>query len=181
MEDKDLASQDLWSTLSLVLGRLMPCDAVEMVNSLKDPRGAVPPELWIGFQQEVGPFPSSVGELIKALSGDEFPSFQELLKIYCGGSLSQTCSFCSTRMDVAAVDREVKGCYEGIPTVSIYPFLPPLFCCGANTCRMEDERKYNAFLKLHLGLGATRARLLPTRCDYCFLLAEKVHRYDDKT
>ena len=45
MEDKDLASQDLWSTLSLVLGRLMPRDAVEMVNSLRDPRGVVPAKL----------------------------------------------------------------------------------------------------------------------------------------
>ena len=108
-DDKELASQDdLWSTLHLVLGRLNGCEAVNMENSLKDPRGAVPPELWIGFQQEVGPFPSRVGELIKALSADECSSFQELLRIFSGGNLSQACSFCSARMDVAAVSGELQ-------------------------------------------------------------------------
>ena len=78
---------------------------------------------------------------------------------------------------MAAVTGEVKGCFESIPTVSIYPLLPLLFSCGANNCQVEDERKENAFLQLHLGLGATQARLRSIRCDYCFLLAEKVHRY----
>ena len=96
--DKELCSQDLWSTLHLVLGRLSACDAVHMVHSLKDPRGVVPAKLWIGFYEEVGPLPSRVAELIKALSGDQFPSFQELLKIFCGGTLRQTCSFCKKRL-----------------------------------------------------------------------------------
>ena len=177
--DKELASQDLWSTLNLVLGRLSACDAVHMVHSLKDPRGVVPAKLWIGFYEEVGPLPSRVAELIKALSGDQFPSFQELLKIFCGGNLSQACSFCSTRMDVAAVDREVKGCYEGIPTVSVLPFLPPLFNCGAKACEVKHGKKNNAFGQLYMGLVATLARLESKRCDYCFMLAEKVHRCDD--
>ena len=183
-EDQELAGQDLWSTLHLVLGRLATvarCNAVKTVNSLKDPRGAVPPELWIGFQQEVGPFPSRVGELIKALSGDEFPSFQELLKIFCGGSLSQACSFCSTRMDVAAVSGEVLGRCVGIPAVSIIPFLPPMFKCGAETCKVELLRKKDAFVKLYFGLGATLVKLRSTTCDYCFLRAEKAHRYNDET
>ena len=45
---KKLASQDLWLTLHLVVGRLPSC--VDSVPMLKDPTGAVPPELWIGFQ-----------------------------------------------------------------------------------------------------------------------------------
>ena len=177
--DEELASQDLWSTLHLVLGRLFSWQAVERVNSLKGPREVVPAKLWIGLQQDVGQFPSRVAELIKALSGDQLPSFQELLKIFCGGSLSQTCSFCSTRMHVAAVDGEGEGCYEGIPVVSILPFLPPLFDCGAQTCAVKHGSKGSAFAQLGLGLGATHARLQSKRCDYCFMLAEKVHRYDD--
>merc|ERR550519_2308807 len=174
--DEELASQDLWSTLHLVLGRLVPCVAVEIVNSLKGPREVVPAKLWIGLQQDVGQFPSSVAELIKALSGDQLPSFQELLKIFCGGSLSQACSFCSTRVDVAAVSTEVLGCYVGIPAVSILPYLPPLFDCGAQTCEVKHASKRNAFAQLFLGLGATHTRLQSRRCDYCFMLAEKVHR-----
>ena len=176
-EDKDLARQDLWSTLHLVLGRLNTCRAVNMANSLKDPRGALPPDMWIGFQQEVGLFPSRVAGLIKALSGDQFPSFQELLKIFCGGNLSQTCSVCRSRMSVAAVLSDVEGNYSlGIPTVSILPFLPPMFNCGAQTCRAEIVEKENAFVQLNMCLGATETRLQSTRCDYCFMLAEKVHR-----
>ena len=179
-DDKELASQDLWSTLHLVLGRLVGCEAVGLENSLKDPRRAVPPELWIGFQQEVGPFPHRVAELIKALSGDKCPSFQDLLKIFCGGNLSQTCSLCSARIDVAAVSGEVLGCYNGIPTVSILPFLPPMFSCGAKTCEVEFLRRKRAFAKLAVGLSATLAKLESTRCDFCFLVAEKAHRYNDR-
>ena len=178
-EDRELERQDLWSTLHLVLGRLVGCEAVGLENSLKDPRRAVPPELWIGFQQEVGPFPHRVAELIKALSGDKCPSFQDLLKIFCGGNLSQTCSLCSARIDVAAVSGEVLGCYNGIPTVSILPFLPPMFSCGAKTCEVEFLRRNRAFAKLAVGLSATLAKLESTRCDFCFLVAEKAHRYND--
>jgi len=173
-QDRELAIQDLWSILHLILGRLAECEIVNMVNSLKDPHGAVPPELWSGFEKEVGPFPNRVGELIKALSGDEFPSFQDLLKILCGGNLRQDCSFCLTRMDVAAVAGEVEGCYVGIPTVSILPFMPPLFSCGAETCGREISGKEKAFTNLGFGLSATKFQ--STRCDYCFLLSEKAHR-----
>ena len=181
MVDEELASQDLWSTLHLVLGRLYVSEAVDMVDILKDPRGVVPAKLWVGLEQEVGPFPNLVADLIKALSGDQFPSFQELLKIFCGGSLSQACSFCSTRMDVAAVSGEVLGRYVGIPAVSIIPFLPPMFKCGAETCKVELLRKKDAFVKLYFGLGATLVKLRSTTCDYCFLRAEKAHRYNDET
>ena len=151
-----------------------------MVNNLKDPRGVVPSKLWIGLQQEGGPFPYLVAELIKALSGDKFPSFQELLKIFCGGNRSQTCSFCSTRIIVVAVHGEGKGCWKGISTVSILPFLPPLFNCGALACENELSRKMKAGVgKLLFGLAVAVTRLQTKRCDYCFMLAEKVHRYDD--
>ena len=137
----------------------------------------MPPELWSGFEKELGTFPNRVGELIKALSGDVFPSFQKLLKILCGGNLRQACSFCSTRVDVEAVVGELEGCYVGIPTVSILPFMPPLFSCGAETCGAEIVGKENSFEKLGFGLSTTLARFQSTRCDYCFLLTEKAHRY----
>ena len=177
--DKELCSQDLWSTLHLVLGRLSSCDTVEMMNSLKELHEVVPAKLWIGLEQEVGQFPSRVAELIKALSAEQLPCFQELLRIFCGGSLRQVCSFCSTSMDVAAVSEEVKGCFVGFPAVSILPFLPPLFDCGAKTCKVKLASKLTALAQLDFGLCATRARLQSKRCDYCFMLAEKVHRYDD--
>ena len=84
MVDKALVRQDLWRTLHLVLGRLNHYQFVNYVNRLKNPREVIPEELWVGIQQEVGPFPSRVAQLIKALSGTPLPSFQELLKVFCG-------------------------------------------------------------------------------------------------
>ena len=82
-------------------------------------------------------------------------------------------------MDVAAVSEEVKGCFVGFPAVSVLPFLPPLFDCGAKTCKGKHASKMTAFTQLDFGLSATRARLQSRRCDYCFMLAEKVHRCND--
>ena len=69
--------------------------------------------------------------------------------------------------------------WKGISTVSILPFLPPLLNCGALTCVLELLRKVKAVEQLFFGLAAALARLQTKRCDYCFMLAEKVHRYDD--
>ena len=80
---------------------------------------------------------------------------------------------------MAAVAGEVWGCYEGIPAVAILPFLAPLFICGAKTCKVKYVSKEDAFGQFFFGLCATLARLQSKRCDYCFMLAEKVHRYDD--
>ena len=174
--DQKLICKDLWSTLLLVLGMLPVANTVDLVNNLKTPRESVPAEFWVGFQQEIGVFSDRVADLIKALSGDQIPSFKELLKIFCGGSLCQTCSFCKSKMTVAAVFREALGDYEGTPTVSILPFLPPLFSCGATACIGQMSEKEDACARLLTGLDATCARLSGSRCDYCFLRSEKVHR-----
>ena len=174
--DKDLTNQMLWSTLFLVLERLTACRAVDRVNTLKTPHESVPAEYWVGLQQESGVLPERVDDLIKALSADQLPSFQELLRIFCGGTLLQTCSFCSTKMTVAAVFREVRGCFKGTPTVVVQPFLPPLFSCGAKACSDQLVVKEDAFSSFEVGLYATCARLSSLKCDYCFLLCEKVHR-----
>lgn len=100
IEDEDLIRQDLWRTLLLMLGRLLHYQSVFLVNRLKNPKEVVPGELWIGLG--LGIFPSRVAELIKALSGTDFPPFQDLLKVFCGGNLIQACSFCNINMTVAA-------------------------------------------------------------------------------
>ena len=177
IQDEDLARQDLWCTLHLVLGRFLHTHHLVEVNKLKNPRESVPAELWIGLEQEVAPFPSRVAELIKALSGtQQLPSFQELLKVFCGGSLLQACSVCNTSMTVATVLGEVEGIYLDTPSVTLRPYLPPLFNCGASTCAEVIEAKLKAYAKWGIGLDATFVKLNPNKCDYCFLLPENVHR-----
>ena len=177
---KDDLHTELWASLQLVLGRLPMCVNCDMgVKRLKTPRESVPAEHWVGFEQEIGLLPERVADLINALSSvsaDQIPSFQELLRIFCGGTLSQTCSFCDQSMTVAAVIGEVRGKCTGIPTVDILPFLPPLFICGAKPCHAQWSEKIRAFCGLTAGLHAACSRLSSSRCDFCFMMAEKVHR-----
>ena len=177
MVDEALVRQDLWRTLHLVLGRLFHYQCVNSVNRLKNPREVIPEELWVGIQQEVGPFPSRVAQLIKAMSGTQLPSFQELLKVFCGGTLLHACSVCNTSMTVAAVFGEVEGAYSGTPSVLLFPHLPPLFKCSASICWEEICAKREAYYyKWKTGLAATFVKLRPNKCDFCFQLPEKVHR-----
>ena len=161
--DGDLFEQDLWVTLHLVLGRLIYNRFAAQANCMKSPREAVPEELWLYVRQEVGLFPSRVNQLIKALSGTQFPSFQELLEIFCGGSLLQACSACNTIMTVAAVLGEAKGSFSGTPSVGLMPYMPPLFYCGAIACVGKIEDKRGAVYKWMRGCGATYVKLKPTR------------------
>ena len=176
--DLDLFKQDSWRTLHLLWGRLVGCKSVIMVNALKNPQETVPEEFWIGLQKEVGIFPNRVVELIKAFSGNQIPSFGELLTIFCGGSLCQTCSFCRTKMIVNAVNGEFKGCYHRVPTVTVVPFMPPMYSCGSEKCDKEIVVEENIYRKLFTGLALTHLRLRPSMCDYCFMLPEKAHRYE---
>jgi len=171
------ADQDLWSTLHLVWGRMIDCRVVAALNSLKEPQEALPKELWTGLQGEIGVFPGRVAEVIQAFSGDQVPSFQELLEIICGGTLVQRCSFCDISMTVTAVDREVAGCYNSTATVALLPHMAPMFCCGHGNCEAQTADKVIAYQKWKVGVLATFDKLRSaSRCDYCFKLSEKVHR-----
>jgi len=176
IQDGDLTGQDLWLTLHLVWGRLLDYQYVGVVNNMKDPKKVVPEEFWKGIQLEVGPFPSRVAELIKALSGTNLPSFQELLKIFCGGSLLQACSVCNIKMTVVAVCGEVKGRFLHTPALALWPYMPPLFHCGATTCDEELTAKRKAFDRWSAGLAATYEKLRPNKCDNCFKMTDEVHR-----
>jgi len=168
---------NVWSTLHLVWGRFLENIKVAQLNSLKEPQEALPKELWrADLQEEIGVFPARVAKLIEAFSGEEFPCFKELLKIVCGGTLQQKCSFCDANMTVTAVYGEVEGCYKFTATVAVLPYMAPLFSCRRNDCGSKMIDKVFAHQKWQTGVTATTNKLLSSRCDYCFKLSEKVHR-----
>ena len=88
----------------------------------------------------------------------------------------QHCSFCDATMTVEAVKGEVRGCEKGVPVVSLLPHMTPMYCCGAPGCHEEMTTKGDAWLMWRNALSLTRNKLFGNRCNFCFKLAEKVHR-----
>ena len=98
---EDETWQDLWSTLYLVWGSLLDHNLITRLDRLKDPRDAMPPKMWKGVEEEVGHFPARLKQLLDALTSDtDLPSFKALLRVYCGGSLEQSCTSCLTTINV---------------------------------------------------------------------------------
>merc|ERR1719341_480407 len=98
---------DLGSILLLLYLRFLDHKTVLQVNQMKEPGAMIPKEAWSGAEKEVGVFPTRLQELIEAFyaKGQDVPSYEELVKILCGGSLIQECSFCSSTIKVEALAR----------------------------------------------------------------------------
>jgi len=172
----DVEIAELWHTLLLLWRRLFNCNTFMKMSNLKDPRSAVPDELWSNMEEEVGPFPGRVAELIEAFSGTRFPVFPDLLKIWCGGNLFQKCSFCETTVKVVAVYEEGVGDYMGASTISLLPHMSPIIFCGDVKCLPELSAKSFAWNKWSVAVRACFEKLEVNRCDYCFKIADEVHR-----
>ena len=169
----------LWKTLKLILVKLSEHQLILGAQSLKelDVSVAVPEELRHCVEKEVGLFPSIVEKIIEAFisSGSQFPTFQQLLEILCGGNLNQACMNCNKHIVVSA--SVGPGSYTGnMPTVVVLPYLPRMFFCEEKVCVEESKRRILDFGKWLAAVGAALVRLAPNRCDFCFKLSEKVHR-----
>ena len=171
-----LGLNDLWSTLHLVWGRLENYMALVAVNSLKEPQRSVPKKMWKGVSKEVGLFSTRLQELILALSGTQVPSFQDLLKVFCGGTLSHKCSFCQVDVTVGAIGDEVDGNGGTVPSVLLRPHFPVLFSCNATKCFKQLKSQDLIWLKWHLVVKASFNKLRSKECNFCFKLSEDVHR-----
>ena len=170
----DKLCTDLWPILHLVWGMLFEVNLMRNVNNFKEPRNAVPLKLWDGLEDDIGLFPTRLQELLHVLtSSTQLPSFKELLGIYCGGSLEQNCSFCGTPVTVVA---EGEGWRKDVPTVCLLPFLPILFFCGGANCLGDFAKKINTWSDWATAAKMTYNKLAFNKCDFCFKLAENVHR-----
>ena len=177
MQLYDEASENIWKILHLVWGRLISHTVAVRMSNLKDPRQSVPVDAWEDFiEDDVGLFPVRLRELLNAFNSNQFLSYKELLKAWCGGSLVQPCSFCDTTMTVEAVSRKVEGCERGVAVVSLLPHMTPMYCCGASTCEEEMDSKENAWWKWSNAVILASNKLFGNRCNFCFKLSEEVHR-----
>ena len=145
------AEQDplgLWQTLRLIWGHggmAFGHSCVEMVNHLQRPHESMPEEWLSGLEEGVGVFPARLEQIIEAFESSELPSFQELLRILCGGSATQNCTFCSSCISAVVVFDMVDDYddldEDGVPAVVLQPYLPPTFTCGAASCNRQMQDK----------------------------------------
>ena len=124
----------------------------------------------------MGLFPGRLAQLIEAFYGSQFPTFPDLLEIWCGGNLVQNCSFCGTIVKVVAVCDEGIGTYMGMPTVSLLPHMAPTIFCGQDECLSQFLATGSAWNKWSVAVRACFEKLELKSCDYCFKLANEVHR-----
>ena len=177
----------LWKTLQLILVNLEKHQNILAAQGLKELDVSVPEELRHCVEKEVGLFPGIVDKIIEAFTSSgphQFPTFQQLLEIMCGGNLNQTCMSCNKQIvvsasggpDEAGPPDEAGGPGSNIHKVIVHPYLPRMFFCGETLCVEESERRILPFYKWLAAVCAAFARLAPNRCDFCFKLSEKVHR-----
>ena len=177
----------LWKTLKLILFKLVKHQNILAAQSLKELDVSVPEELRHCVEKEVGLFPGIVDKIIEAFTSSgphQFPTFQQLLEIMCGGNLNQTCMSCNKQIvvsasggpDEAGPPDEAGGPGSNIHNVIVHPYLPRMFFCGETLCVEESKRKIWDFAKWFAAVGTALVRLAPNRCDFCFKLSEKVHR-----
>ena len=156
----------------------MDHEVITRLDCLKDPLDAMPPKMWKGVEEEVGHFPARLKELLDALTSDtDLPSFKDLLRVYCGGSLEQSCTSCLTTINVEAVEAQAEGIKMGVPTVCLQPFLPILFSCSEQGCYNDLLERIKAWLDWASAVSMTYDKLSDNRCDNCFKFSEDVHRW----
>ena len=79
---------------------------------------------WCRRGGEVGAFLDRVKELFDFLtSATELPSFEELFKVHCGGSLEQIYSFCANQVKIEAVVCKGTRHLSGVVVVRVRPVL----------------------------------------------------------
>merc|ERR1719264_1724787 len=116
-----LETRLVWSTLHLILLLKTQLQFLRQLNNLKEPRVSVPEELWQGLDKDVSAFPSIVEQIIAIFyRGRQIPPFKELLKIVCGGSLTQACMTCNKQIVVVAIRQQVEGWGVGASSVQVF-------------------------------------------------------------
>ena len=167
--------QGLWNTLKLILEKLNTHQFF-LTTNLKDLHVSVPEELWHGVEKEVGLFPDIVEKIIEAFSSDhQVPTFQRLLEIVCGGSLSQACAICNKHIVVSGIGGLAFD-LRHINPVWVHPYFPRMFVCREKFCVEQMNILLRPCLKWRVAVNTAIAKLKENRCDFCFKFSEKVHR-----
>jgi len=173
----------LWSSLRLVWSVLFAQDIALKVECLKEPRKAVPQEMWHpSIKDDCSTFNAMLDQVSQLLQ-KRIPPFPKFLEIFCGGSLAQRCSTCTQAIVVGAVMGQAKGrpqdrgllaLISPVPLVLGKPFVSRVYSCGTPLCSMGFRVK-DCWSKWEKAVSIA-FECKSTRCDSCFKLATNIHR-----
>ena len=149
---------------------------------LKSPEKSLPPE-WREKSKIVreGPFLEILDEIIVAFEDEELPTLSKVASTICGGDTRQNCTMCQEEVDVTRV--WYPGRRKPGASVRLCHHEPDLaFVCEKVECRESFDNKTTDTM-WGFALGDAYAKLMETRCDFCFLCAplKEVHRSLCKT
>ena len=171
------SGSDMWSSLHLAWRLLDDLDTALVLRSFKDPKTAAPEKFWVGLENDSSIFFDAVARVVDACK-TRIPSFVELLRKFCGGSLQQVCTFCHKRMTVEAISGNVHGSKFGTPEVLLRPHLAMLFNCGQSECDKKMQILIDEWNKWRLAALSEQNKHKATRCNLCFKIVplDQIHR-----
>ena len=173
MEVKENESS-IWWSLHLVWKFLDDLDFALAVQSFKDPWMAAPQHLWNGLEADCTAFIATAQGIVNAFKG-RIPSFIDLLKILCGGSLEQICTFCNKSMVVQGLRCSAQ---EGTPIAVFLPYKVRMFNCGDENCTAQMFNCNEKWRKWVVAGLTSYTKHKATFCNLCFKLVplDNIHR-----
>ena len=174
----------LWSSLRLVWSILIDQHITLTVENFKEPDKSWP------SRDDSGPFKAMVSQLCKV--NGKIPPFAKFLEIFCGGSLAQKCTTCDKAVTVARVagqmdsELEAEGgkglsvnkiAFHGLPSVFARSFHARIFSCNTSKECAERGMRPGWYDDWAVAVDNRAAQLATNKCDFCFKLASKVHRF----
>ena len=169
----------IWQTFLMLLHLLCAVHNVELDQIIKSPEKSLSKEEreW-SRRVRNSSFLRVIDQILDALD-KQVVSQKDLANIVCDGNVQRVCSICNKEITVQAV-YAVSGeeRIPGTPWVLFYPGPHNLYYCGAKACAPQRQGLPVKAFSWNMAVVAAVSQLLPTRCDFCFLLApvDDVHR-----
>ena len=176
---KDLDDpRGLWSSLRLVWSILIDQHITLSVENFKEPD-----QSWPSVDDSIQ-FKAMVDQLCKV--NGKIPPFPKFLEIFCGGSLSQKCSGQMNfhgrgRMDLQGGSGKGHSmiAFHGVATVYARSFRSRIFSCNTSKECAEKGMHRCWYDQWTAAVDDQSGELKTNKCNFCFKLAFKVHRFSD--
>ena len=166
----------MWQTFLMVEELLHWVVTIEAEGMIKNPQKSLPKDQrQMSLRVKNSSYLKLTDKVLDVLE-KRVVSHSDLATILCDDNLQRVCSSC--KRDITIRGFSFNGVRDSrLPVVVLSPAQDNLYSCGAKVCeeKMGDEAQLQAW---SVSVCAVISQLLPTSCDYCFLLppVKEVHR-----